>query len=299
MGLSQIPPKHSKDCKSMTWECGASGRSCIGHIVSVVIVFFAFTGVGTLNAHDIPYDNNDEVCFQYGAETICVPRANLPPHSHPESTEEPEETEAREETSSGAKNNVGQARQPRQTCTELPASIRVTSPGLGAQCQRVAGAAIGHEAIMNADPIDAVDVWGWVQPGTQVCFDATGGSFRFIDTSSLPRVVKDLQAYSENGMICATIDGPGIVVLLPGPPAPTGTFGAPSPPSSQSLSGCMVRTIYALNFRDGPAGERIGGVPYNATLTALERTSGWFKVDYHGAIGWISADYAEPIGNCA
>ena len=53
-----------------------------------------------------------------------------------------------------------------------------------------------------------------------------------------------------------------------------------------------------LNFRAAPGGESIGGLPYDATLTALERTSGWFKVDYHGAQGWISADYVEPQGTC-
>ncbi len=60
----------------------------------------------------------------------------------------------------------------------------------------------------------------------------------------------------------------------------------------------MVRTQYALNFRDAPDGEVIGGIPNNATLTALERTDGWFKMDYHGAKGWISAEYVEPIGTC-
>ena len=278
----------------MTWECGASGRSCIGRIVSVVIVFFAFTGVGTLNAHDIPHDNNDEVCFHYGEETICVPRVNLPPHSHPESTEETEETEAREETSSGAKNNVGQPRQPRQTCTELPSDIHVTLPRAGAQCQRVAGAALGNEAIVKAGPLDAVDVWGNVFPDTQVCFVASGGTFKFIDTKAMPRVVYDLPAYSDESMLCATINRAGIVVLMPGEAPPV----VATPIGSRSLSGCMVRTQYALNFRDAPGGEISSVLPAFVTLTAFERTDGWFKVDYHGARGWISADYVTPKGNC-
>ena len=40
------------------------------------------------------------------------------------------------------------------------------------------------------------------------------------------------------------------------------------------------------------------GAAHDATLTALERTVGWFKVDYHGEPGWLAAMYLEPIGNC-
>ncbi len=64
------------------------------------------------------------------------------------------------------------------------------------------------------------------------------------------------------------------------------------------LIGCMVTTNNILNFRDGPGGNVIGQLPYYVTLTALERADDWFYVDYHGARGWISANYVEPIGNC-
>ncbi len=61
---------------------------------------------------------------------------------------------------------------------------------------------------------------------------------------------------------------------------------------------CMVTTQYILNLRDAPGGEIIGGVPHNATLTALERTSDWFKIDYLGERGWLSADYVTPTADC-
>ncbi|MCY3799883.1 MAG: SH3 domain-containing protein [Chloroflexi bacterium] len=61
---------------------------------------------------------------------------------------------------------------------------------------------------------------------------------------------------------------------------------------------CRVTTTHVLNFRDGPAGNRIGLVPANATLTASARESGWFKVDYRGVSGWISADYVTTAGVC-
>jgi len=33
-------------------------------------------------------------------------------------------------------------------------------------------------------------------------------------------------------------------------------------------------------------------------LTAVARTADWFKVDFHGVKGWISAAFVEPIGTC-
>ena len=78
---------------------------------------------------------------------------------------------------------------------------------------------------------------------------------------------------------------------------------------TNALTGCMVRTNYIVNFRDAPDGSLLlfvdvwgipndGMLPYDVTLTALARTDAWFKVDYHGTQGWISADYVEPQGNC-
>ena len=71
------------------------------------------------------------------------------------------------------------------------------------------------------------------------------------------------------------------------------------------LQNCMVTTTDIVNFRESPGGGLIivpwipnSWLPREATLTALERTSGWFKVDYYGLQGWISADYATPQGDC-
>ena len=138
-------------------------------------------------------------------------------------------------------------------------------------------------------------------PDLRVCFEAAGGRVKFIDTGVMPRVVSDLAPVGVDGQVCATINRPGMVVLLPGPPAPMAT-PAPTatsvPPDSWALSGCRVRTLYALNFRASPGGAVIGDMPYNVTLTALERTMDWFKVDYHGARGWLANGYLEAIGTC-
>ena len=182
------------------------------------------------------------------------------------------------------------------TCLTLP-GVAVYNANPGSACQLVSGASIGHPDVARANPASVVDVWGWVTPNTQVCFQGSSGSIRFIDTAAMPRTVATLPTFSMNGMICAAINGPGQVALIADGSAPSASAPA-SPVTAQSLSGCMVRTKYNLNFRDAPAGEKIGGVPFDATLTALERTVGWFKVDYHGAQGWIAAMFVEPIGTC-
>ncbi len=199
----------------------------------------------------------------------------------------------------------------RQTCLNLmPTGIVVSNRSDGTGCQRVDAIGIGNADIIAAGFIDAVDVWGWITPDTKVCFQRSGGSFRFLDAATAPRSVSELPAFSEAGMICTTIDRPGTVVLMPGPAAPP----APTPPSQpvvqpaqvsqaqvsqdKSAGDCMIRTKHRLNFRERPAGRRLGAVPENATLAPLERAPGWYKVAYYGMQGWISAEHVEPMGNC-
>ena len=71
------------------------------------------------------------------------------------------------------------------------------------------------------------------------------------------------------------------------------------------VQNCMVTTTEIVNFREAPGGGLViadwipnSWLPRNATLTALERTSDWFKVDYYGLQGWISADYVTTRGDC-
>ncbi len=181
------------------------------------------------------------------------------------------------------------------TCLSLPAGIQVSGVNPSTQCQQVDGNGIGNAEVIAAGFRDGVDIWGWVLPDTRVCFTASGGRFKFIDTTVLPRVVSDLPALGIGGQVCATIDRAGIVVLQPGPPAPTATA---VPPASWSLNGCMVRTLYALNLRAGPGGELIGTIPYGVTLTAFTRSADWFEVDYLGTRGWLANGYLEAIGSC-
>ena len=66
----------------------------------------------------------------------------------------------------------------------------------------------------------------------------------------------------------------------------------------QAFADCSVTTTDVLNFRDGPAGDWIGLVPANTTVTAMARTPAWFNVIYKGRTGWISASYVTTAGAC-
>ncbi len=185
---------------------------------------------------------------------------------------------------------------PAQSCQTLQPDIVVSKASSGTSCQLVEGSEIGHPDVIAVMPSLVVDIWGWITPKTQVCFRADSGSIKFIDTTMLPRTVADLPVVSEaSGLLCATIDGAGQVALVAGPPAPA---IAVETPAADKLSDCMVRTQYMLNFRAAPGGEIIDILPFNIKLTAMERSAGFFKVDYMGAQGWVSEDLVEPIGTC-
>ncbi len=181
----------------------------------------------------------------------------------------------------------GAAKNP-DTCGSLPAHIQVQTTTAGANCQVVGAAGIGIQSVIDVGFVAAVDVWGWLGAGAKVCIAGTG-SITFIDAANAPKFPGSLPASYANGMTCAELTTPGTVILVPGP-------ASDSP--SMALSGCMVTTSHVLNLRLSPGGRIIGVVPADATLTALARTDSWFKVDFIGVTGWISADYASPAGSC-
>ena len=120
------------------------------------------------------------------------------------------------------------------TCLSVP-GIQVSRITPWTQCQRVDGVGIGNADVAAAGFVDAIDVWGWVLPNMGVCFTASGGSFKFIDTTVLPRVIHDLPAVAIDGMTCATISHAGILVLRPG------TAPAQTPPAQQTPAPAQSR----------------------------------------------------------
>ena len=184
------------------------------------------------------------------------------------------------------------------TCTTLD-GIVASNISESTQCQRVNAMQIANPAFKDSDFVDAVDVWGWVTPNSEICFEAQGSAIKFIDTTAMPRTTSELIAYSRQDTVCASIDGPGILVLLPGDAPAAGSGQAQTASSaSRGLSGCMVRLTEKLNFRETPGGEVMQVLAEDMKLTAEARTDDWFKVDFWGKKGWISADYVVTEGAC-
>ena len=221
--------------------------------------------------------------------------------------------------SGGAVGGIGMT--PAETCADLmkmAPAVEVSNAGGGTACQEVEPAGYGHPDLAAEKPASVVDVWGEVTAGTQVCFQATGGKIRYVDTSQMKRTVTTLSTFSKGNMICATIDGPGQVALIQDGSAPGGQAPAAQEPAQQQapqaaassgLNGCMVKTQGTLNFRQSPAGDRLeftdpwgnanaGWLPAGVTLTAVERSGSWLKVDYYGTRGWVSAAYVTTSGSC-
>ena len=84
----------------------------------------------------------------------------------------------------------------------------------GVQCQRIDGGGIGIQSIVEAGFIDAVDIWGYVEQGVEVCFPQPG-RLLFLDARTMPRAIMPLESTVVNGMTCASIASPGSLVLMP------------------------------------------------------------------------------------
>ena len=196
-----------------------------------------------------------------------------------------------------------QAAQPAiSTCLTLD-GIAAFNLSESTQCQRVNAMQIANPNIRDGDFVDAVDVWSWVTPDTQICFEASGGAFKFINTAVIPRTIQDWPAFARDGMTCASIDGPGILILMPGdPPEQAEPDSQPAsqqqPLIARRLQNCMVTANASLNLRVRPHGRVYGGVAKGWTLTATARTDDWFQVDRLGQMGWIAAMYVTPEGDC-
>ena len=83
----------------------------------------------------------------------------------------------------------------------------------GIQCQRLGGGGIGVQSLAE-NFIDAVDVWGYVVQGVQVCFPQAGRII-FLDAQTMPRTAAALESQIVDGMTCVSIASPGSLVLLP------------------------------------------------------------------------------------
>ena len=83
----------------------------------------------------------------------------------------------------------------------------------GIQCQQLDGGGIGIQALAD-NYIAAVDIWGYVKQGVEVCFPRAGRII-FLDARTIPRSMALMQTHIAGDMTCASIESPGSLVLLP------------------------------------------------------------------------------------
>ncbi len=194
----------------------------------------------------------------------------------------------------------------RDTLNHLPPSIQVNNWVDGAQGQQVDAVSVGRaDVIPHHEIINAVNIWSYVTPGIEVCFDQPG-RLLFVDSVYPPVDPVSLPAYQREGMTCATIDSAGTVVLLRSHGgAPSAQSIQPAQPNryrashSQALSDCEVRPWANLKFRHSPPDGSVRGVTsVRDWLPASEKRHGYFKVRLWDVDGWISGDYVATRGDC-
>ena len=179
----------------------------------------------------------------------------------------------------------------------------------GIQFQRLDAGGIGIQSVIDMGLLDAVDVWGTIGGKYEVCFPQAGAII-FLDASSSPRASSSIAYFTRDGYTCAEESRAGTIVLVASSSSaasPSSAASASPVPSSRAstemsspLANCQVTTLYNLNLRNAPNGNVIHAViPYQTTLPATARTSGWFKVTYDGREGWASGRYLATYGACS
>ena len=84
----------------------------------------------------------------------------------------------------------------------------------GVHFRQLDGAGIGIQSIIDAGYLAALDVYGYVEQGVEVCFPQAGRVI-FLDARTIPRAITTLPATARDGMTCVYLNSPGSLVLLP------------------------------------------------------------------------------------
>ena len=84
----------------------------------------------------------------------------------------------------------------------------------GVHFRELDGGGIGIQSIIDAGPLAALDVYGYVEQGVEVCFPQIGRVI-FLDARTMPRAITTLPATMRDGMTCVYLNSPGSLVLLP------------------------------------------------------------------------------------
>ena len=204
---------------------------------------------------------------------------------------------------------------PPPTCATLTDVIVRPAQGFdsGIECRDLEAASVGNQTIYDIGYIDAVDVFGNLGAGAEICFSQYG-AMMFLDAAYSPRALSTLQSYRSGGMTCAHLNRAGTVVMVQGhPTTPEEPVAEPEPApvsepapepapvvSEPSVDGCPIRTTGHINFRAEPSldAEKLGIVLRGSTVGAISRIWGWYQINFQGRTGWIGGRYVDNIGNC-
>ena len=107
----------------------------------------------------------------------------------------------------------------RQEYTELQQETGITISaayglGSGVHFRQLDGAGIGIQSLIDAGPLAAMDVYGYVEQGVEICFPHIGRVI-FLDAAAIPRAITPLASTIVNGQTCVSINRAGSLVLLP------------------------------------------------------------------------------------
>ena len=176
------------------------------------------------------------------------------------------------------------------TCQELFDEMVVRSESELVECRPVDINLIDKHPALASGMIAAVELTGYVDAGVEVCFRSVG-ELVFIAAATEPPIPRSLESSVNTlGLTCGEVESVGTVVLI---------AAFTEQDTYLELSNCKVRTTQTLRLRaDVGSTTVLGLVPYNVILASEARTSNWFKVDFLGTEGWISASYAATDGNC-
>ena len=176
------------------------------------------------------------------------------------------------------------------SCQNLYDSMVVRSASRVVGCREVDIGLIDKHPALASGMIAAIDIFGYVESGVEVCFRNIG-ELVLLDRVTAPPTPRPLPSYNNvAGMTCGEVNRPGTLVLVAAV-IERDTF--------VELTSCRVTTTQTVRLREDVGSARVLRlVPYNVTLDSYSRTSNWFNVAFLGTEGWISARYTRASGIC-
>ncbi len=175
----------------------------------------------------------------------------------------------------------------------------------GIQFRRLTHYGVGNREVIDLGFRDAVDIWGNIGSGYEVCFPQIG-SIGFLDAATSPRSLIFPDYSLDDGWTCASLNIAGTMVLVN---APAGADAQTSTSTTRSgtddsiegaiaLENCTVTPHVNLNLRAAPWGEILDTIPRGTQVPAKARTQSWFHVRYADRDGWSAAWLTASDGYC-